>query len=99
MRKPCESEDRTIDAAAFWALAAPDVPQAARDEAMEHAETGERITRSGMSASFCQREDWVLLMPMSASGGDAVAACGRVAPPPRRDLVGVSASVVDEALD
>jgi hypothetical protein len=35
----------TIDATALYALAAPDVPQGARDEAIKRAETGERITR------------------------------------------------------
>jgi hypothetical protein len=34
----------TIDATALYALSAPDVPQEARDEAVERAEAGERIT-------------------------------------------------------
>lgn len=37
--------DLTIDATALYALAAPDVPQAARDAAVEQAEAGEHITR------------------------------------------------------
>lgn len=36
----------TIDATALYALSAPDVPQAARDEAIAQAEDGERITRA-----------------------------------------------------
>jgi hypothetical protein len=35
----------TIDATALYALAAPDVPQSARDAAIEQAERGEHVTR------------------------------------------------------
>jgi hypothetical protein len=36
----------TIDATALYALAAPDVPQSARDAAVEQAEAGEHITKA-----------------------------------------------------
>jgi hypothetical protein len=36
-------EGLTIEATALYALSAPDVPQQARDEAIDRAEGGERI--------------------------------------------------------
>jgi hypothetical protein len=38
--------DLAIEAKALYALSAPDVPQAVRDEAVERAEAGERITKA-----------------------------------------------------
>jgi hypothetical protein len=40
----------TIDATALYALSAPDVPQEARDAAIEQAEDGERITKADAEA-------------------------------------------------
>lgn len=41
-------EDLAIDATALYALAAPDVSQAARDAAIEQAEAGEHITNGAV---------------------------------------------------
>jgi hypothetical protein len=41
-----EFGELTIDATALYALSAPDVPQAVRDEALSRAEDGERITKT-----------------------------------------------------
>lgn len=38
--------DLTIDVTALYALAAPDIPQAARDEAVSQAKGGNRITKA-----------------------------------------------------
>jgi Protein of unknown function (DUF3102) len=44
----------TIDATALYALSAPDVPQAVRDEAVAVAETGEHVTRVDAEAMIAE---------------------------------------------
>ena len=44
------TNDLTIDATALYALSAPDVPQEARDEAIERAEDGEHISKADAEA-------------------------------------------------
>lgn len=46
----------TIDATALYALSAPDVPQSAREAAIEQAEAGERITKAAAEKLVAQAE-------------------------------------------
>lgn len=47
-------ENLTIDATALYALSAPDVPQQARDEAVEHAEAGDHVTLADAEAMIAE---------------------------------------------
>lgn len=56
----------TIDATALYALAAPDVPQAARDEAIERAETDEQISKADADAMIAKAEHTITLQLRAA---------------------------------